>query len=61
VVTLRYHSRIHHIGVGRAHKGRRIIVLVAGLDVRVLSDDGGLLPHLTLDPSKDYQPITGGP
>ncbi len=50
--------KLHHIGVGRAHKGRRIIVLVADLDIRVLSVEGELLRHLTLDPSKDYQPIT---
>jgi hypothetical protein len=49
------------VGVGRGHKGGRIIVLVCDLDVRVLSEDGELLRHLTLDPSKDYQPITGIP
>jgi len=31
--------------------------LVADLDVRVLSKEGELLRHLTLDPSRDYQPI----
>ena len=61
VFTLRHGTRLHHIGVGRAHKGRRVIVLVCDLDIRVLSEDGELLRHLTLDPSKDYQPITGVP
>jgi hypothetical protein len=55
-VTLRHKTRLHHIGVGHAHKGKRVIMLVDGLDVRVLSEDGELLRHLTLDPSKDYQP-----
>src|SRR6266511_3332343 len=55
-VTLRHRTRLHHIGVGHAHKGKRVIMLVDGLDVRVVSDDGELLRHLTLDPSRDYQP-----
>jgi transposase InsO family protein len=55
-VTLRYRTRLHHIGVGHAHKGKRVIMLVNNLDVRVLSEDGELLRHLTLDPSRDYQP-----
>ncbi len=55
-VTLRHRTRLHHIGVGHAHKGKRVILLVDGLDVRVLSSDGELLRHLTLDPSRDYQP-----
>jgi len=38
------------------HKGKRVTLLVNGLDVRVISHDGQLLRHLTLDPSRDYQP-----
>ena len=56
VFTLRHGTKLHHVGVGRAHKGRRVIVLVADLDIRVLSEEGELLRHLTLDPDKDYQP-----
>ncbi len=57
VFTLRHGTRLHHVGVGRAHTGRRIVVLVADLDIRVLSEEGELLRHLTLDPGKDYQPL----
>jgi hypothetical protein len=32
--------------------------LVADLDIRVLSEGGELLRHLTLDPERDHQPIT---
>ena len=32
-----------------------VLVLVADLDVRVLTEDGELLRELTLDPSRDYQ------
>ena len=61
VFTLRHGTRLHHVGVGRAHTGRRVIVLVCDLDIRVLSEEGELLRHLTLDPTKDYQPLGGAP
>ncbi|HWW90418.1 MAG TPA: IS481 family transposase [Solirubrobacteraceae bacterium] len=56
-VTLRYRSRLHHIGLGRAHKGQRVLVLIADRDVRVLTIDGEILRQLELDPSRDYQPL----
>ena len=55
-VTLRYRSKLLHVGIGRAHAGARVLLLVDDLDVRVISEDGELLRHLTLDPTKDYQP-----
>jgi len=58
VVTLRHCSKLHHIGIGRAHKGRRVLLLVCDLDIRVIADDGELLRRLTLDPSVDYQGIS---
>ena len=59
-VTLRHISRLHHIGIGRAHKGKAIRLLIAGLEIRVVDGDGQLLRQLTLDPDRDYQP-QGGP
>jgi Integrase core domain len=56
VITLRHNSRLHHIGLGRRHTGARVLVLVADLDVRVLTQDGRLLRELTLDPSRNHQP-----
>ena len=32
-------------------------MLIAGLEIRILSLDGTQLRRLTLDPTKDYQPI----
>jgi transposase InsO family protein len=61
VFTLRYGTKLHHVGVGRAHVGRRVLVLVCDLDIRVLSEEGELLRHLTLDPSRDYQPLAARP
>jgi hypothetical protein len=37
-VTLRYLSRLHHIGVGRAHIGEPIRLLVANKHVRVIRE-----------------------
>lgn len=36
--------------------GTRVLVLVDGLEVRVITEDGELLRSFTLDPTKDYQP-----
>lgn len=55
-VTLRYNSRLHHIGLGRHHHGTRVLILAADLNIRILTENGELLRELTLDPTKDYQP-----
>ena len=55
-VTLRYHSRLLHLGVGRRHAGTRVMLLVNDRDVRVVNDDGELLAEFTIDPTKCYQP-----
>lgn len=56
-VTLRHRGRLHHIGVGAAFKGWRVVLLVAGLEVRILDLEGNQLRRLKLDPSRDYQPM----
>ena len=48
-VTLRYDTRLHHIKIGRRFAGTRVVMLVAGLDVRIVSEDGELLRELVLD------------
>src|SRR4029434_9811788 len=53
VITLRHSSRLHHLGIGRAHAGTH--VLVHDLNIRVLTHEGELLRELTLDPTRDYQ------
>jgi transposase InsO family protein len=60
VVTIRYKSKLHHIGMGRALKGTPIILLVAGRNIRIITTDGQLLRTFELDPSRDYQPQTLG-
>jgi len=55
-VTLRYRSRLHHIGVGRPHKGKEIMLLIHDKDIRIIDvNNGDELRHFTLDPTKDYQ------
>lgn len=56
VITLRHNSRLHHIGLGRRLVGTRVLALVDGLRVRVITEDGELLRELILDPDRDYQP-----
>jgi hypothetical protein len=56
-VTLRYRSKLYHIGVGRAHARTHVLALIADLDIRVINrETGELLRALTLNPAKDYQP-----
>lgn len=54
-VTLRHDSKLLHVKVGRRHAGVRVLMLVAGLDVRIVTEDGELLRELTIDPSRSYQ------
>jgi transposase InsO family protein len=55
-LTLRHGSRLHHIGIGRAWAGTRILMLIRELDIRIITEDGELVRELTLDPHRDYQP-----
>ena len=56
-VTLRYKARLHHIGVGHAFDGWRVVMLVAGREVQILDLEGNQIRRLRIDPTKDYQPI----
>jgi transposase InsO family protein len=55
VVTIRYKSKLHHIGLGRKLAGRRIVLLVAGRRVRIVDSEGQLLRDFELDPTRNYQ------
>lgn len=57
VISLRRAGRMHHIGIGRAHTGKTVLALVDDLDIRVIdTTTGEILRHLTLDPTRNYQP-----
>jgi hypothetical protein len=55
-VTLRHDSKLFHIAIGRRHKGTPIRLYIADLDIRIVTLDGTLLRHLTLDTPRTYQP-----
>jgi hypothetical protein len=55
-VTLRYGSKLLHIGIGRRYEGTPVMLLIHERDVRVLKEDGQFIRSLTLDPSRNYQP-----
>ena len=57
-VSLRYDSRLYKIGLGRAHKGRAVKLLIADQNIRVIDLHGQLIRELTLDPSRIYQPLS---
>ena len=57
-VSLRYHSKLYKIGLGRAHKGRPVKLLIADQQIRVIDLQGQLIRELTLDPTRNYQPLT---
>jgi hypothetical protein len=46
------------MNIAEANRGHDSAALMADPDVRVLSEEGELLRHLTLDPSRDYQPLS---
>jgi transposase InsO family protein len=55
-VTLRHDSKLLHISIGRRYAGLRIHLYVADLDVRIVTLDGELIRHFTIDPTRVYQP-----
>lgn len=56
-VSLRRAGVLHSIGIGRAHAGTPVLLLVNDLDIRVIdTTTGELIRHLTLDPTRTYQP-----
>ena len=60
-VTLRHDSKLHHVGLGRAHKGKPIKLRVAESErPRPRRPYSELIRPHTPDPSRDYQPIGRG-
>lgn len=57
-VTLRYAGKLRHLGIGRAHRGRRVLLLIHDRDVRVLAANGEFITDLRINPDRTYQPHT---
>lgn len=57
VITIRYNSHLHHIGLSKRRRGTKVTVLIDDRDIRVLDrHTGQLIRKLVLDPTRDYQP-----
>ena len=55
-LTLRHHGRLHHSGVGRTHARTHILMLINGLDIRIIhAATGEIIRELILNPATDYQ------
>ena len=55
-VTLRYAGKLRHLGIGRAHQGQHVLMLINDRDVRVLTTDGHHIAEHHIDPDRIYQP-----
>jgi Integrase core domain len=55
-LTLRHAGRLHHIGMSRTHARTPVLMLINGLDIRIIhATTGELLRELQLNPAVDYQ------
>jgi hypothetical protein len=55
-LSLRHNGRLHHIGVGRTHARTPILMLINGLDIRIIhATTGEIIRELILNPDIDYQ------
>jgi transposase InsO family protein len=56
-LTLRHGSRLHHLGIGRAHAGTPALILVATTTITVISKTGHhLIASHHIDPDRNYWP-----
>jgi transposase InsO family protein len=54
-LTLRYASRLHHLGIGAAHAGAKVLILITTATVTVLTTPGGqLIASHHIDPDRNY-------
>lgn len=58
-VTLRYLGRLRHIRVGAIHRNRKVHLLVAGAEVRIVTTDGELLREVEMDAERLYYGLGG--
>lgn len=56
-VTVRYLGRLRHLYVSYRRRGQPVTLLIAGAHLSAIAEDGSILRELTLDASRDYQPI----
>ena len=60
-LTLRHAGRLRHLGIGRAHAGTHVLMLIHDADVTISNaTTGEIIRELTIDPTKNYQPRESG-
>jgi transposase InsO family protein len=55
-LTFRHNSRLHHIGIGRRHATKPVLILAKDRHLRITTTNGEVLRDFHLDPTQDYQP-----
>lgn len=54
-ITLRRAGRMHHLGIGAAHRGKRVLALIDETTVTITHlDTGEIIATNTIDPTRDY-------
>jgi transposase InsO family protein len=54
-LTLRYASRLHHLGIGIAHAGTKVLILVTATTVTVIAQpDNQIIASHHIDPDRNY-------
>ncbi|ORW99284.1 hypothetical protein AWC30_16600 [Mycolicibacillus trivialis] len=54
---MRHASRLHHLGIGRAHAGTGVLILISATTVTVISKTGHhILASHHIDPDHNYWP-----
>lgn len=57
VITIRHAGRLRHLGIGRAHKHRPVMILIAGPHTMTIDrDTSEILAEHTIEPGRDYHP-----
>jgi transposase InsO family protein len=56
-VTIRYAGKLRHLGIGAAHAGTPVLILIHDRDVTVSNaNTGEIITEHTIDPARNYQP-----
>ena len=56
-VTVRYLGQLRHLYVSYRRRRQPVTLLIAGPHLQVVAEDGSILRELSLDASRNYQPM----
>lgn len=61
VITYRYAGELKHLGIGREHKSKQVLILANGPETIIIDRTSGeILAEHTINPDKNYQRKTRG-